>query len=185
MTAVTDEGGRHASRRHCCRPEHPIETSRTIRPRTVLHDDQPGPRDVPDLHACGISASPEGLDAETHARARRARDRRGSGCARARRCFARATASRRSTRSAPARARRCRCRRTGTTRSRATTWPGEIIGTDGIGADRHGCQAVALEDTEFCALPFDAHRGAEPAERARSSTICTGCCRGRSPASAR
>ncbi len=33
--------------------------------------------------------------------------------------------------------------------------PGEIIGTDGIGNDRYGCQAVALEDTEVCALPFD------------------------------
>jgi CRP/FNR family transcriptional regulator, anaerobic regulatory protein len=32
---------------------------------------------------------------------------------------------------------------------------GEIIGTDGIGTDRHGCQAVALEDTEVCGLPFD------------------------------
>jgi CRP/FNR family transcriptional regulator len=31
---------------------------------------------------------------------------------------------------------------------------GEIIGTDGIGTDVHGCQAVALEDTEVCALPF-------------------------------
>jgi CRP/FNR family transcriptional regulator len=33
--------------------------------------------------------------------------------------------------------------------------PGEIIGTDGIGNDSHGCQAVALEDTEVCALPFE------------------------------
>ncbi len=33
--------------------------------------------------------------------------------------------------------------------------PGEIIGTDGIGTDSHGCQAVALESTEVCALPFD------------------------------
>lgn len=33
--------------------------------------------------------------------------------------------------------------------------PGEIIGTDGIGTDRHGCEAVALEDTEVCAMPFD------------------------------
>jgi CRP/FNR family transcriptional regulator len=32
---------------------------------------------------------------------------------------------------------------------------GEIIGTDGIGTDQHGCEAVALEDTEVCALPFD------------------------------
>jgi CRP/FNR family transcriptional regulator, anaerobic regulatory protein len=33
--------------------------------------------------------------------------------------------------------------------------PGEIIGTDGIGTDYHGCRAVALEDTEVCTLPFD------------------------------
>lgn len=32
---------------------------------------------------------------------------------------------------------------------------GEIIGTDGIGTDHHGCQAVALEDTEVCALRFE------------------------------
>ena len=32
---------------------------------------------------------------------------------------------------------------------------GDIIGTDGIGNDSHGCQAVALEDTEVCALPFN------------------------------
>ena len=32
---------------------------------------------------------------------------------------------------------------------------GEIIGTDGIGNDQYACQAVALEDTEVCALPFE------------------------------
>jgi CRP/FNR family transcriptional regulator len=32
---------------------------------------------------------------------------------------------------------------------------GEIIGTDGIGNDEHACQAVALEDTEVCVLPFE------------------------------
>jgi CRP/FNR family transcriptional regulator, anaerobic regulatory protein len=32
---------------------------------------------------------------------------------------------------------------------------GDIIGLDGIGIDRHGCQAIALEDTEVCVLPFD------------------------------
>lgn len=32
---------------------------------------------------------------------------------------------------------------------------GDVIGLDGIGAERHGCQAVALEDTEVCVLPFD------------------------------
>jgi CRP/FNR family transcriptional regulator len=32
---------------------------------------------------------------------------------------------------------------------------GDIIGLDGIGTDRHGCQAVALEDTEVCVMPFE------------------------------
>jgi CRP/FNR family transcriptional regulator len=32
---------------------------------------------------------------------------------------------------------------------------GDVIGTDGIGADRHDCEAVALEDMEVCGLPFD------------------------------
>ena len=31
---------------------------------------------------------------------------------------------------------------------------GDIVGMDGIGTDRHGGQAVALEDTEVCVLPF-------------------------------
>ena len=31
---------------------------------------------------------------------------------------------------------------------------GEIVGLDGIGDDRHACQAVALEDSEVCVLPF-------------------------------
>jgi CRP/FNR family transcriptional regulator, anaerobic regulatory protein len=30
----------------------------------------------------------------------------------------------------------------------------EIIGLDGIGCDRYGSQAVALEDSEVCVLPF-------------------------------
>ena len=33
--------------------------------------------------------------------------------------------------------------------------PGDVMGTDGIGADRHDCEAIALEDTEVCELPFD------------------------------
>jgi CRP/FNR family transcriptional regulator len=32
---------------------------------------------------------------------------------------------------------------------------GDILGMDGIGTHRHGCQAVALEDTEVCVLPFE------------------------------
>jgi len=32
---------------------------------------------------------------------------------------------------------------------------GEIVGTDGIGADLHECQAMALEDMEVSRIPFD------------------------------
>jgi CRP/FNR family transcriptional regulator len=31
---------------------------------------------------------------------------------------------------------------------------GEILGMDGIGADRHTCDAVALEDSEVCVIPY-------------------------------
>jgi CRP/FNR family transcriptional regulator, anaerobic regulatory protein len=32
---------------------------------------------------------------------------------------------------------------------------GDVLGLDGIGTERHRCEAIALEDTEVCALPFD------------------------------
>ena len=32
--------------------------------------------------------------------------------------------------------------------------PGEILGLDGIGTDRHTCNALALEDGEVCVIPF-------------------------------
>ncbi|MEO8330420.1 MAG: fumarate/nitrate reduction transcriptional regulator Fnr [Candidatus Nanopelagicales bacterium] len=32
---------------------------------------------------------------------------------------------------------------------------GDIVGMDGIGTERHGGRAVALEDTEVCVLPYD------------------------------
>ena len=32
---------------------------------------------------------------------------------------------------------------------------GEVLGLDGIATDLHTCNAIALEDTEVCALPFD------------------------------
>ncbi|MFO1319827.1 MAG: fumarate/nitrate reduction transcriptional regulator Fnr [Burkholderiales bacterium] len=31
---------------------------------------------------------------------------------------------------------------------------GELLGMDGIGTDRHTCDAVALEDSEVCVIPF-------------------------------
>lgn len=31
---------------------------------------------------------------------------------------------------------------------------GEVMGLDGISADRHPCDAVALEDSELCVIPF-------------------------------
>ena len=33
--------------------------------------------------------------------------------------------------------------------------PGEIVGLDAIGQQRHGNTAVALESTSVCAIPFD------------------------------
>lgn len=33
--------------------------------------------------------------------------------------------------------------------------PGEIMGIEAIATDAHGCQAVALEDSEVCTIPFD------------------------------
>ena len=32
---------------------------------------------------------------------------------------------------------------------------GEIVGMDGVGTGVHGCESVALEDTEVCVLPYD------------------------------
>ena len=31
---------------------------------------------------------------------------------------------------------------------------GDLLGLDGMGGDRHACEAIALEDTELCVLPF-------------------------------
>ena len=33
--------------------------------------------------------------------------------------------------------------------------PGEVVGLDGIGNNAHECEAIALEDSEVCVLPFD------------------------------
>ena len=32
---------------------------------------------------------------------------------------------------------------------------GELLGIDGIGSDTHDCDAVALEDSEVCVIPYD------------------------------
>ena len=32
--------------------------------------------------------------------------------------------------------------------------PGEIMGMDGIGTDTHSCNAIALEDSDVCVIPF-------------------------------
>ncbi len=56
--------------------------------------------------------------------------------------------------------------RTGTFKTRVTTQDGrdqvtgfqitgEILGLDGIGADRHMCDAIALENSEVCVIPYD------------------------------
>jgi CRP/FNR family transcriptional regulator len=32
--------------------------------------------------------------------------------------------------------------------------PGDLLGLDGMSDDRHGCESIALEDTEVCVIPF-------------------------------
>ncbi len=32
---------------------------------------------------------------------------------------------------------------------------GDVIGLDGLSTDKHGCEAIALEDSEACVIPFD------------------------------
>ena len=36
---------------------------------------------------------------------------------------------------------------------------GELMGMDGIGTERHTCDAVALEDSEVCVIPYDRLEG--------------------------
>jgi len=36
---------------------------------------------------------------------------------------------------------------------------GELMGMDGIGTERHTCDAVALEDSEVCVIPFERLEG--------------------------
>jgi CRP/FNR family transcriptional regulator len=52
---------------------------------------------------------------------------------------------------------------------------GDIIGADGIGAERHACEAVAMEDSTVCTLPSNAWNG-WPARVPRCSTISTNSC---------
>jgi CRP/FNR family transcriptional regulator len=46
---------------------------------------------------------------------------------------------------------------------------GEMLGIDGVGTDRHACDAVALEDSELCVIPYaalgDLSRRLEPLHR--------------------
>ena len=47
------------------------------------------------------------------------------------------------------------CSEDGQTQVTGFQMAGEIVGLDGIATDMHTCDAIALEDTEVCALPFD------------------------------
>jgi CRP-like cAMP-binding protein len=43
---------------------------------------------------------------------------------------------------------------------------GELLGLDGISNDRHTCDAVALEDSQVCVIPYD------QLESCRASSPC-------------
>jgi CRP/FNR family transcriptional regulator len=66
-----------------------------------------------------------------------------------------ATRSSRCTRCAPASSRPACRRKMAATRSPASRWPANCSGLDGIGTDRHTCDAVALEDSQVCVIPYD------------------------------
>jgi CRP/FNR family transcriptional regulator len=48
---------------------------------------------------------------------------------------------------------------------------GDIVGIDGLGEERHGCHAIALEDTELCAIPFERLRVLACVDRAFQHTL--------------
>ena len=155
MNTATDEENDMQAAAHAATPRTPSRNVSRSGRGPVLHDDQPRPRDMPDVQAARDLCLAEGLDARGAARARRARDRRASGCERARRCFAPGD---RFTALYAIRSGSCKTvslSEDGHDQVAGYHMAGEIIGTDGIGTDTHGCQAVALEDTEVCALPFD------------------------------
>ena len=86
------------------------------------------------------------------------------------------------TRFASARARPPCSPRTDASRSPVTTCSATSSASTASPADHHGCDAVALEDTEVCVLALRSTRGTGASSRCRCSTICTSSCRARSRA---
>ena len=50
---------------------------------------------------------------------------------------------------------------------------GEMLGLDGVHTDRHSCDAIALEDSSVCIIPFSVLEGLCH-EMRRCSSMCTG-----------
>ena len=51
---------------------------------------------------------------------------------------------------------------------------GDIIGLDGLGTERHGCGAVALEDSEVCVMPFTRVEELRPSDQTTRKLSPTG-----------
>jgi CRP/FNR family transcriptional regulator len=125
----------------------------TLRPRTVLHDVNRGQVTCPTCKLQDFSLS-EGLDAESMRQidellTARIRLRRGETLFRPGDRFTSLYAIRSGS------CKTVSLSEDGHDQVAGYHMPGEVIGTDGVGADAHGCQAIALEDTEVCALPFE------------------------------
>jgi CRP/FNR family transcriptional regulator len=123
-----------------------------VRPRTVLHDVNRGQVTCPTSKLEGFSLS-EGLDAEAMRQidelvSARIRLRKGETLFRTGDCFTFLYAIRSGS------VKVVSLSEDGHTQVVGYHMAGEIIGTDGVGADAHGCQAVALDETEVQALPF-------------------------------
>jgi CRP/FNR family transcriptional regulator len=151
MNATTDEGGEMQA-------STMLQTGigrqvTTIRPRAVVHDVKWGQAACPTCRLHNLCLS-EGLDAECTLRldelvSARIRLRKGETLFRAGDRFTSLYAIRSGSCKTVSLSEDGQCQVAGYHMS------GEVIGTDGIGTDHHGCEAVALEDTEVCALPFD------------------------------
>ena len=102
---------------------------------------------------------PVGMSDEQIAQARHPGGDAPRRCRAATRCSAAATPSSRCTRCAPASSRPASASEDGRDQVTGFQMAGELLGLDGIGTDRHTCDAVALEDSQVCVIPYPPARG--------------------------
>ena len=153
--------------------EMPPQTTAAIIRRALLKDVS---RHVPLCSTCKLSTMCLSMDLEARlSSSSTSWSRRGFDCARAIRCIELAANSPRFIAFARDRVRRYFWQKIGQGQIAGYHMAGEVIGIDGIGDERHECEAVALEDTEVCVLPLTQLTRIARDDHV-SSAICIGCC---------